>query len=871
MKKSLAIKRLLSLTVMLVVLMAGVTIVANSGFEKKVVSVTDAALTLTPNEVSSALNLSLSHLSYTVQPPQFMVNNLTYAQNATYSNAKSTSGVWAVNATYQIFQHNATSTAPTTGSSLSYYMKGDTAKATQYFTDSKIGFNGTGASSMVQIIFGADAYTALVTPAAMPKGAAGETAANISIAESVGIDINATASGSSYTYNASMFYYYLTSTGYVVNWTKFSIGPNGLAGTGSNPQALQALNMYELQVNMQATQQQVSLVYTNNGTSAQYTPILTNTNSTKTPYLNFTKMDNVSYIMNPGKASGGFLFDWMYLVDQNVNKYTTDVMTAGDAVISPFALTSSVTPTVATPSQAYGPNATKVAPSLAVNNNLFTGLQNTTNPSVQNAIGLNNSLQVTNYNSQFSGNNMVATNALSNTTNTTVKVNTVVSTWTTTGIQSVLVSYLKAYAASQAEKTLNAYVSPNDITIISYRIGTEILDTQFTASEASTIRNYLDNGYAAILASDNLSVVNPTTTAIVAGAYAGQFDVAGVGPVHAMVVGNNVIDPSNGHLMTLAEAGFSSGAYITSGAVIVPQFGIAGWSQGEPLWILPAGVTSGSFFSSLFGGLTSAGSAIANLAGSAASTITNGIGTVAKVVDNNVIKPVSGVVGPVASDTSNLFNSAFGSTGVIGKDIQGAFSNGFAGLSSSVNSIKGTLSNMGADLGSSIMSGYNGIKPGISSIGASVQSGLANVGNGLNGVKNALVNTAGQITSTVNGALSTVYTKMSNFVAGATSNVYDAIKGAANASYATLSSIGSTLTKTAAGYYTQATSALGAIGNKIMNGVNSAVSAITGALPGILHIVEIVVIAAIAIVGVILLGIFLIRRRASHLPGEVGL
>ena len=116
---------------------------AQSG-ESKIISV--GASALNPNDVSSALNITLPHLSYTTQPPQFLVTT-NYAENATYSNVQSTSGVWVANATYQIFQHNASTTAPTTAAGLSYYMKGDTAKAKEYFSDSKIGLNGTGATS----------------------------------------------------------------------------------------------------------------------------------------------------------------------------------------------------------------------------------------------------------------------------------------------------------------------------------------------------------------------------------------------------------------------------------------------------------------------------------------------------------------------------------------------------------------------------------------------------------------------------------------------------------------------------------------------------------------------------------------------------
>jgi hypothetical protein len=752
-------------------------------------------------------------------------------------------------------------------------MKGDTAKATEYFSDSKIGLNGTGATSMVQILFGADSYNALVTPAAMPKGAAGETAANISTSESVGIDINATASGSSYTYNASMFYYYLASTGYVVNWTKFSIGPNAISGTGSNPQALQALNMYELQVDLQATQQQVSFVYTNNGTTAQSTPVLKNANATLNPYLNFTKMNNASYVMNSGKASGGFLFDWMYLVDQNTISYPS-VLTAGAMVpAGSFSnLKPSFDPTSAANQSAYqNANVTNTYNGVSVSNDIFSTVLNGSSTAVQNSIGLNTSQKITQLSTQFNGTQAVATTALSNTTNITVNTNEKVSTWTGQYVTDVLTNYLKIYAASQAEKELGVYVSTKDITLISYRIGSEFIDSTYTSSAASQLRTYLDNSYASLLAANNLSLVNPSSGAIVAGAAVGNFYLNGQF-VHPEIQGNEIINPVTNQVFTLQSAGFSPGAYISGGAVIVPQLAIVGWTDGSPVF------SAQSFsFGNPFGFLSSAGSAVSNLFQSAASTVTNGIGSVAKVVDNNVVKPLttttSQSISSFESGMGNIIQSAIGSVGTIGQNIQGAFSNGFAGLSSAVNSIKGTLASSASDTASAIMSGFSGIKTGISSIGASVQSGLTDASNGLSNAANSLVNTANKAVSTATAALSTEYNKMSNFVAGSVGNIYHDIKGASNATLAALDSVGNTISKTTNGFYTSALNTFGGISQNINNavsGLKGDFSFMSGIPALISHVLLYVGIGALIVVGGLIFFFVWRARSSSKAVREIG-
>ena len=882
-RKMQATKKWLTMAIMLVVTMSSFVFIVSQPASVKEITIAGSSI-IAPNSVNSELNLTISHLSYTTEPPQFFVNSSNYAQNATYTKG---TGSFVTNATYQVIQYNGS--ASDTASAINYYMKGDTGNAAYYFSDLKFGLNGTGLASsgtIAQIIFGATSYKALVTPAAMPKGAGGETAANISTAESVGIDFNATATaGSTYTYNASMFYYYLASTGYVVNWTKFIIGPNGIAGTGSNPQALQALNMYELQVNMQATQQQVSLVYTNNGTVAQQTAVLTQSNAIKTPYLNFTKMDNASLIVNPTiltTTSSGFLFDWMYLVDRNsINYPSSSVVTAADALMAanPSGTGSLAAPfdptSTAGQSSFQGANQSSGYASAKVNNNLFATVDNQSNPMNQNATGLNNSLAVSSLNTQFNASRAIVTSAFVNPVNVTVSSDTQINTWSDAYITSTLDSYLKVFAANQAEKNLKSYVSTNDITLISTRIGSIFVDVNYTPSAASTISTYLNNAYASILAKNNLAVVNPTTSAIVAGAYAGDFYSNGAAIV-PMIHNGMIVNPVTEQEYTLQSAGFSAGAYISGGAVIVPQFQLLGWQLGQPLFVAPAGFSLGS----IFGGLTSAGQAVSNMFHSAASTITNGIGAAAQVVDNNVVKPISTTVASppfsaFSHDISSLANSAVGVFGLASGDLQKAITSN--GITSAINSIKSTLVSGSTEAAAALQSGYNGIKTGIYAVGGAVSNGIKNATNGLSAATAALSNTAGKVISTTSAALSTLYTKMDNLISGSVGNIYSHIRGSVNTTVAALDSVGNTLTQatTNAGAviahtFTAAKNTLGNISSSIVNGLHGTISFIAGALPGVIHVLEYVGIGiVIVVIGIVLIMYF--RGRSSvkiDVPGE---
>ncbi len=842
MNKRSQAKKILTLVVLIVTIMAAMTFAVSSGQKAEIQTVT-SGLSLPANSVSSELNVSLSHLSYTTQPPQFMVNSTNYALNATYTAGSQ----FVTNATYQIFQYNA-SVATATASVLSYDFAYYVASSpTEFFSDSKIGFNGTMTSPGLQVVFGNASQTAVVSTTSMKD----TSSANTSIAQEFWIDLNATTSGSSDTYNASFGYWYLSGTSYVVNYSKLSGTP------------LQALNMYELQVNIQTGYQQVSIVYTNNGTVAQSIAVApTNSNATKTPMLNFNHIGHASYIFTPtASASGGFLFDWMYVVDTNTIAYNqafTPNIAASTAYIPSLSSKLSVPPPRLPPSNFQSANATASATQVKVSNDLISNVENVTNSTpLQNAIGMNNTL-TTPYTAGMSGSNVLANTVFSNVSNATTTVNEQAQSWNSQYIKSVLVTFLKDYAAAQAEKQFNVFVSPNDITLTSFRIGSIFVDTNYSSSAATAIRDYLDNTYASILAANNLSLVNPATSAIVAGAAAGEFYDNGIA-VYPIIHGNNIINPITNQVYTIQSAGFAAGTYISGGTVIVPQYKLVGWYEGSPLFA----VTSGSsLFGSIFSSLTSAGHAISNLAESAASTITNGIGTVANVVDNNIVKPIDTgpVVKTVESDVSNLVSSAVGVTGTINKDVQGAIKAGNTLVSGAVNTVSGDLQSTASDASSAIMAGYNGVKSGIYSIGATVQSGIKDAGNGLNQAGSALLNTAGKVVSTATDAVSTLYTSAKNFISGSASNLYNTVSGVAKNAYDTLSSIGNTFVKTTTGAYNAVTSTLGGIASSIVHGVKSVFSVFAGVPAMISHFLVYVGIIAIVVVGIVLVIFFLGRR-----------
>ena len=475
-------KRLYVLLTLIAVVMTSMTFAVSGGHYQEV---STAGLALPANSVDTSLNLSLSHLSYTTEPPQFIVNSSNYALNGTYT----AGGQWVTNATYQIFQHNASKTTSTVSAlsyNYSYYVK----NATYFFSDSKIGFNGTMTSPGLEIAFGNASYAADVSTTAMPSGTGGQTAANKTAAQTFFVEFNATASGSSYTYNATFAYWYLSSTGFVVNYSKMSGTP------------LQALNMYEVQFNIQNGTQQVSVVYTNNGTVAQNTKVLTNDNATKTPMLNFNHIGHASYIFAPtASKSGGFLFDWMYVVDKSTITYNTlsqvSKITPAIAGSSANIAADPFDPASGTGQSHYqAANNTLTADQATVSNNLVSTVTNVTNnTAIQNAVGMNNSL-TTSYSAGMNAQNAIANTVYTDVSNISTTVNEQGASWSTQYINTVLVSFLKDYAAAQAEKNSNIFVSPNDITLVSYTVGSAFMDTNYSSSAVTAIRDYLDNTYA---------------------------------------------------------------------------------------------------------------------------------------------------------------------------------------------------------------------------------------------------------------------------------------------------------------------------------------------------------------------------------------
>ena len=849
--------RVYVLLTLIAVVMTSMTFVVSAGHYEEI---STAGVALPANSVSTELNLTLSHLSYTTEPPQFNVNSSNYALNATYTHTAA-GGTWVTNATYQIFQHNATgkNSANATVSALSYNYSSYVKSATYFFADSKIGLNGTMTSPGLEIAYGNTSYAADVSTTAMPSGTSGQTAANKSTAQTFFVEINATKSGSSYTYNASFAYWYLSSTGFVINYSKMSGTP------------LKALNMYEVQFNIQSGTQQVSVIYTNNGTVAQNTKILTNTNATKTPMLNFNHIGHASYVFTPtASASGGFLFDWMYVVDKSTISYNaldqTGIMPAVLAGSSSNIAADPFDPaSIADQSHYQAANSTSTAAQTTVSNDIVSNVLNVTNDTaIQNSIGMNNS-KTTSFNAGMNAQNLIANTVYTPVSNISTTVNQQASTWSTQYVKAVLTSFLKDYAAAQAEKNSNIFVSPNDITLVSYTIGSAFMDTNYSASAATAIRDYIDNTYASILAANNLSVVNPTTAAIVAGSFAGDFYDNGLAVV-PIVHGNTIINPLNGHAYTLQTAGFSAGAYISAGAVIVPQYDLSGWAaDGTPIFIL----TQGSLFGSIFSSLTSAGQAVSNLFQSAASSVTNGIGTVANVVDNNVIKPIQtgAVASTVQSDVSKLVSSATGITGTINKDVQGAISAGNSLVSGAVNTVKGTMTSVSSDAATALASGYNGVKTGIYSIGGAVTSGLTAAKNGLDGAGNFLVNTAGKAVSTATDALSSIYTKASNFISGSVSNLYTAVKGVADRGISLMDSVGTTISKAGSAV----TNTFGSIFGDMKSAANSAFSFFAGVPALVSHFLVYVGIGALVVIGLVIVVMVIRRHESSKVPGERGI
>lgn len=861
--------KIATVVILAVLIIASLTIAFGAGKQtEKLVSIGTAG-TLVPTGVNTTLNVTFSDLSYITQPPQFMVSEGQYTVgNATY--LKNT-GSQFTNDTYMIFNNTATSAV--TG--INYNVSKDKGTTNYFFTEARLAYNGTTT--------GAEYYSVSHKPVAKT----GVTSIiNVNGTKFIYLKLAPASSGK---WATPTLYVNGTSKTVGANVNVATTGPvnhNGFNGT------LSPLKFYLFSIYANKTHVSAAIFNTGNGTELwNNTANLNSGNATVYQDLNNTALTYSGIASAPQDA---FIFDWMYVATHNT-------YSSSSAAIQTSAVNSGLAPMVTGASQfvnsgssvapfdpsshqnttyAQSPNATAVHVNTNVGGSDFSAVSGSNNTTTLHAIKLNTTYRVSNFKNNHSLNSTQGFQTIASLeqTNSIVNANIHVSVWNSSGINAAIMSFLKNYSAIAATVSTGILTNYTEITITGYAIGSIQLATNMSKSDASAVRNYMDNNMAGVMKANNLSLVDTNTTAIVAGAFAGDFYANGMAIVPSISANGQIVNPWTGQTFAnLTDAGFAAGAYISGGVVVVPQVTILGWADGTPIY------ASGFSFGSLFGGLSSAGSSVANWFGNGASSISNGIGSAVKTATNYVVKPVSSTVSSTSSALTNDFNGFSSQISKLTNDIMptvGALPGDIrSSVSSALGPVAGAVSKVSSELGSykqglvtSIASGYSGIRTDVMTLGNSTSQSIA-----------SLQNTLGSKISQSQAVLSKMFTAVSNIPGMIHTDVTSLAAGFYNASKANFE----TLMNTAGSYYSGLTSkylnytqsVLGGISSKISSGIGSIQQSAGSAWSMIVsfgaklgYVLEIVgiTIAIVVIVGLVLY-IYFRKQGTSGVPGETSI
>ncbi len=831
-------KKILVGIVLVLVIISGLSLALNSHAKSELIPISGA--TIVPTGVSNTLNITFSDVTYSTVPPAFEVSRGNYNVNATWVNPGATS-VNVTNATYLVMQ-STSSTA--TLAQVQYDLANYNKNASYFFMETKIAANLTGLTgiSLVLSQSGVSSYLA--------SAVNGTVVINI------------------------------PSTGILSGTVKEAGTSTTLSSTGSV--TISALQMYDLSV----------YVYKDTSTSDSITiglinpvngAVLGTLTSTGLTGLNFSKLNYTTFQFE-GTTGSALILDWAYFVFSGSSSAsvspsvmpeiagaTSNVVMNDLSSIAPFDPSA-----VSNASYKQNPNATYVHTNTAVGDKDFnlsaSVLSNDT--ASQLSIGAYNAKSE----ATFGVGNQTAANSTTMVANLTVnKENTNsftadvhISTFNSTGIQTAVMSFLKNYTANLATSNTGIAYSYKNMTIISYMISNIQTVTNLSASDAAAVRNYFDNAFPSLLSENNLSLVDTNTSAIVAGAFAGDFYYQGMAYVPE-IWGSTIVNPVNGQkFANLSDAGFAAGAYISGGAVIVPQLTILGWASGTPIF------ASGFSFGSLFSGLTSAGASVENYLGNGVSSVVhNTIGAVSHTVSNYVVKPITSATSSVSNAISKDING-------FGRDELNVVSKVMPTLGTTANNVEktvkgaiGPISGAVSDLSSSLASAKNGIVTAIAAGASGVRSNIYSLGTQIKSGVQGIENTLGNDVSTTDGVLSSMFTAVKSLPGKISSGLSSVASTLKNSTLSALDTVGNTIEKTASGAYKEVTNTFGSISSRITNtvgsltsGLKNAFSAITAFGAKLGFVLEIVGITIVVVVIVGLVLYFGVLSRRKMIPGE---
>ena len=583
-------------------------------------------------------------------------------------------------------------------------------------------------------------------------------------------------------------------------------------------------------------------------------------------------------------GESALILDWGYNVFSGTSALATSdgispfIASSASNVIAPFdpSATSNT-------SYKQAPNATAIHTNTKVGASDFnvtgSSLSNSTQSLLSSDVNTTYAVYGNGNNTTASGMNAISS-ITSNPENTTaITADIHVSIFSASGINTAIMNFLKSYTAMRASGNGITY-SANNMTIISYTIENIQVDQILTSAQASAVRNAFDNEIPALLKENNLGLVDNKTSTIIAGADAGFFYYDGGALAPTILANGEIQNPVTGQTFkNLSDAGFASGAYISGGAIVVPQLTLVGWDSGSPVFAYSAGFS----FGSIFGGLTSAGKSVSDFLSSGLSDIGNAVTSTSSTAvkdlsssiksgSNDVIEPIKTAVASTTktvdnninnfkNETSALSNSIMSEAGLVSGDIQKNISGALGPISGAVKDLSSSLSSAQNALVTAVASGATGLKTDIYGIGTQIDNSTRGI-----------INTLGAKISDANAVMSSMFTAIKSIPSAVESGLSSVLSVAHNDTMNALDTIGTTVSSSLHKAYTDSFGTLSndivGLSGQISKDAKGAFSAIDSFGAKLGYVLEIVGIT-IAVVAIVIIALVLYFKVFTGGAGKV--
>ena len=847
-------KKAMAILVLAVVIVSGMSIVLGNSNSTGIKAVS------TPWEITNGidpqLNITFNSISYVDEPPQW---NFSAANQAYPGAAWTTGGDYVLNNSgYLIFQNNTTGS--TAGfAQVSFNIGSYLGSTVSYLaTVQKVAFNGTSTTSY--IVLSEAKQTGTPSTSSNVIGTSAGSAQNI-------LFIEFAYSSTNKNYTITVGYYAYNSAKYD-NYTSVNL-KSGIA----------PLTFGTFEIDMTSAATYVNYTDPANGSlissSGAIYPVLEN---------NLTSVKYNSYELPTAASStnSSMILDYGLLVDHNTYNYAASSSFGPNAIASSES-SISFDPGSVNSSYLQEPNETATGSASFNESTTFGPVVASNSTSIYQATDLNTSLTISNVSkdAEYNGSQAITTLRATNSNGSQVSTTISVYNWNANDIANTTMSFLQSYISGKLN-TEGIATSPTDIFISGYVVSSISIDLSFTNSTSSQVTNALDNAFPSFLAAQNLTIVNTTTSAVVAGAEVGSFYNNGFA-VAAIVNNGRIVNPFTDQVYSSPQAaGFPKGTFVSSGYLNVPQ---------AQLFIGPNGqliLTQESLLGSFFSSLTSAGSAVNSFFKEGASTVSNAIGSVAKTTaaaPQYLIKTLSttatGAYNRLSQNVSKLESTLLPAVSMIPNnienDVKAGFTNLGGALSTGISNVNTGIADFRSEAVGAMSAGVNKFSNGIYSIGSYVNNGIHNAGKVITNTIGKTVNVSKAVLSPLYTGITTLPHKITGFASGAVRSVSSAVKGALSDGQAALDQVGNYVSKSATGVLSMAQNALGKVGSSIAafggtlkNDLGSIGNFFVGLGHGILTVLEYVGIG-IVIVAIIIVIAYVLKSRVKGMPGSVSL